>query len=172
VCIGGLAMRFVMIAALVLAMGLTTPAGAQDAGGAHRLELAQRLVELSSGDSFEKMLEEQIQTQMAALGDVRTPEADWMRANLPRMAMQTISRMMPELVALYADVFSEAELEAQITLYESPVGRSIANKSVQLGVRQQVVVMQAMEGYLEELTTKYCAEFDCSGTATDKSHRQ
>jgi hypothetical protein len=164
-------MRFVVMAVVLLVLGLAAPAAAQDGTAAHRLELAQRLVDLSSGDSFEKMITDQIETEMAALGDERTPEADWMRANLPRMALQTINRMMPELAALYADVFTEAELAAQIALYDSPVGRSIANKSVQLGVRQQAVIMRAMTGYVEELRLKFCAEFDCSGTGAAKARR-
>jgi len=162
-------MRLTMVAALVVALGTATPVLAQDAGATHRLELAQRLVDLSSGDSFEKLLEQEVATQLAALGDERTPEAVWMRANLPRMAMQMVTRLMPELATLYADVFSEGELEAQIALYETPVGRSIANKSVQLGVRQATILQLAMTGYLEEVATKYCAEFDCSADAAAKA---
>jgi hypothetical protein len=162
-------MRFVVMATVVLAMGLAVPAAAQDRATAHRLELAQRLVELSNGDSFEKLVEQQIQAQMAELGDAPSPEADWMQANVPQMAMQMIHRMMPELAALYADIFSEAELQAQITLYESPVGRSIANKSVQLGMRQQAILAEAMAAYMQEFASKFCARFDCSAAAAGKA---
>lgn len=162
-------MRLAMIAAVVVAMGLATPALAQDATAAHRLELAERLIELSSGDGFEKVFEQQIESQLAALGDARTPEANWMRVNIPRLVLQAMNRMMPELAALYADVFTEAELEAQLALYESPVGRSIANKAVGMSVRLQNILTVAMADYFDEFSSKYCAEFDCSGGGIAKS---
>lgn len=162
-------MRFIVMAAVVLALGLATPVVAQDQAATHRLELAERLVDLSSGDSLEKMVEQMVDSQIAALGGVPSAETDWMRAILPRMSVQALQRMMPELAALYAEVFTDAELEAQITLLESPLGRSIANKMIQLSIRQQNIVTVAMADFLEELTTKYCAEFDCSGAAGAKA---
>lgn len=164
-------MRLTVIAALVVGLCLASPAAAQDAAATHRLALAERLVELSSGDSLEKMVEQMVESQIATLGGGPSAETDWMRTNLPRMSVQAIQRMMPELVALYADVFTEAELEAQIDLLESPLGQSIANKMMQVSVRQQNIVTVAMVDFVEEFTTKYCAEFDCSGPAAGKTRR-
>ena len=165
-------MRLTVIAAFVAGLCLASPVAAQDASAAHRLELAERLVELSTGDSLEKILQQQVESQIAALGSVPSAEADWMRANLPQMSLRALERMMPELAALYADVFSDAELQAQINFFESPLGRSVANKSARLSLRQQNIVTVAMADFLDELTTKYCAEFDCSGGPAGKTRRR
>lgn len=168
-CIGGLVVRFVMIAALVLAMGLTTPVMAQEAPGAHQRALAERLINLSTGSGLQKMIERQIESQLASVDNVPAAEAAWIRDNMPRMMLRMADTMMADMVDVYAEVFTEAELEAQITFFESPLGPSIANKTLDLGARQQAILGEVMLTFLEEFVAKYCAEFDCSAAAAGKT---
>lgn len=162
-------MRLAVMMALALVLGLSTPALAQNIPTAHQRELAQRLIQLSTGDSLEKLVEQQAELALAGVGDLPTAEAAWVRTNMPRMMMRMIDTMLADMVVAYAEVFSEAELEAQITFYESPLGPSIANKALELGVRQQAILGEVMQAYVEEFTTKYCAEFDCTAAAAGKT---
>ncbi|WP_339930359.1 DUF2059 domain-containing protein [uncultured Brevundimonas sp.] len=162
-------MSFRVLIALVLALGLTTPAMAQDAPDADQRALAQRLIDLSTGSSLEKMIEQQADLAMAAMGDLPTAEAAWVRTNMPRMMRGMVDTMLADMVGAYAEIFSEAELEAQIAFYETPLGPSIANKALQLGVRQQAILGEVLQRYMTEFALKYCAEFDCSGAAAAKT---
>lgn len=155
-----------MIAALVLAIGTASAASAQETATPHQRALAERLLELSTGSGLEKLVEQQVDIALAGIGELPAAEAAWVRANMRRMMIQMVDTLTSDMVEVYAEIFSEAELEAQIALYESPLGPSIANKALEVGVRQQAVLNEALLAFLEEFAAKYCAEFDCSAAAS------
>lgn len=161
--------RLIGMTALVCTLFLASVASAQDAGTARRAVLAERLVQLSAGENLTKMIESQVTADLAGLTDVPEAEARWMRANMPRMASRMVTAMLPEISSLFVETFSEAEMEAQIAFFETPVGRAIASKTLDIAVRQQEIVVEAQAAFMTELLTKYCAEFDCQGQGPAKS---
>jgi len=81
--------------------------------------------------------------------------------------------MLADMAVAYAvGLFGRPNVEAQIAFYESPLGPSIANKTMQLGVRQQAILGEAIQAYVEEFTNKYCDRFDCSAAAAGKAGRR
>lgn len=148
-----------------------------DAGTAQRTELATRLIQLSAGPNFQKDMEALITAQLNQLeGSAQhRREADWMRANAPRMLTSMTERMLADLAPRYADIYTTEELEAQIAFFDSPIGRRISTKSVQLGMASQEVMTDSLQSFVTELATKYCAQFDCetnAGQAAAKPQRR
>lgn len=139
-----------------------TPVMAQESDAARRTELAQRLIAVSQGDNIRKVIEQLVQDQLSELQDGEPEHLEWMRANMPRLAVRMIDQLMPRITALYAEMFTAPELEAQITLFEGPLGQGIANKSVALGVEVARIMGELQAAYMEDLISKFCAEFECS----------
>jgi len=133
----------------------------RDAGLEHRLVLARELIALSTGPNISKQIEQYALAQIEKAGDEETEEAAWVRANMPGMISRMVGKLIADMAPVYAEVFSEEELTAQIDFYRTPIGRSIAAKAVELGIAQEGLMQAAMTGFLTELQSKYCAEFDC-----------
>lgn len=148
-----------------------------DAGTAQRTELATRLIRLSAGPNFQKDMEALITAQVSQMegsGQHRR-EVDWMRANAPRMLTAMTERMLTDLAPRYAAIYTAEELEAQIAFFDSPIGRRISTKSVQLGMASQEVMTDSLRTFVIELAAKYCAQFDCEageGQAAAKPSRR
>lgn len=140
----------------------------QDAGTARRTELALRLIRVGVGANFAKSLEAMVTTEMADLEAKGAPpeEAAWFRANAPRMLNAMVEGLITDLAPVYADVFTTEELQAQIAFYETPIGRQISSKTLQMSVASQPLLEQRLQGFAVELMTKYCAQFDCDAAAT------
>lgn len=155
--------RRLILIVLTLAL-FGAPAAAQEADAARREQLAQRLIEVSQGDSLAKAIESQVQARLGELEGAEPEHLAWMRANMPRLLQRMAEQMLPRLADLYARTYTVEELQAQIALYEGPHGRSIANKGVALGMAQGEIIEEAGQAFVVDLMTKFCAEFAC-GTA-------
>ncbi|MBX3478394.1 MAG: DUF2059 domain-containing protein [Brevundimonas sp.] len=151
-----------LVAALCLAFA--SPVLAQEPD-ARRVELAERLMEASQGDylnNLSKLMEQEVTSAMGGMETLPADQAAWLRRNVPDMAVRMVQDMLPRIATLYAETFTEEELEAQLALYEGPLGRSIANKGMRLGIAQAQLMQEAQVRYLQEMITKFCADFDCA----------
>ena len=173
--------RFILTT--ILGLALAAPAAAQDAAeategtviavvqaesgedAAHRLELAERYVELAQGDSLAEMAQTFIDEMMAA--DTQSPaeHREWFRVNVPREMVSLMTGIIEGLVPIYAERLTVEELTALIAFYETPLGQSIARKEVQIGMDQGMAVEAAVMQFQVELLRKFCTEFDCSEPA-------
>jgi uncharacterized protein len=148
------------------------PAVAQDRGLAQRTALAERVIRLSAGPNFTKVMEAMIAEQLAK-ADAEgqgAAEAAWMRNNAPRMLAAMVDDVMADMVPHYTATFTVEELEAQIAFYDSPVGRQIATKTLQLSAVTNEIAIEHLTVFSEELMTKYCAQFDCE-TGGEAGHK-
>lgn len=139
---------------------------AQTAGTeAARLELAERLMNLSQGASITKQIERQVRETADETPGLSDEQRAWMTANMPRMASDMLADLLEDLAGIYAENFTTAELQAQIDFYETPLGRSIIEKSVAIGFEQSEVMGVHQEDFVTELMTKFCLRFDCTAPA-------
>jgi hypothetical protein len=150
---------------LVLSFSATS-AWAQQGDRARRLELATRFVDLSMGEELPKMIDQLIEEELVAAPDMPQAERDWIRRNMPALTMAFIDDMAGELGPIYAEAFTLEELEALVGFYEAPMGRSIATKQFAINANSQEVLAGALLRFLQNLETKFCAEFDCGDEPT------
>lgn len=171
-------MRIIGLLTVAALFGLFAvgPVAAQDRGLVQRTALAERVIRLSAGPNFTKVMEAMIADQLAKADTEGqgAEEAAWLRSNAPRMLTAMVDDMMADMVPHYASTFTVEELEAQIAFYDSPVGRQVATKTLQLSAVMNEITIEHLTAFTEELITKYCAQFDCEagGQTGRKSGRQ
>lgn len=159
--------RLPVVFAFVLAALCPAAASAQTADAdAARLELAERLMNLSQGLNVIKQVEQQLRQIAEETPDLTQEQRDWMAANMPRMGRSMLAALIEDLAAIYAENFTTAELQAQIDFHETPIGQSILEKSVAIGFEQAEVVGVHQEAFVTELMTKFCLRFDCASVAS------
>ena len=158
-------MRIIQICFAVAAMAVLSagPALAQDADAAQRTQLALRLIQVGTGADFAKSLEAMVTTELASLEakGAAPEEAAWFRTNAPRMLNTMVDGLTRDLAPVYAEIYTTEELQAQIAFYETPVGRQIASKTLQVSVASEPLMQARLQGFAVELMTKYCAQFSC-----------
>lgn len=146
----------------VLSAGAAT---AQDAGLERRTTLARELISLSSGPNFAKAMEQYVAAEIAKTAEGDEEDAEWARTHMPAMISRMMTQLMADLAPVYAETFTTEELEAQIAFYRTPLGRQVAAKAIELGIAQEALMQEAMVGFMTEVESKYCAEFDCGATS-------
>ena len=144
-----------------------------DAAVARRSDLSRELIGLSVGPNFAKEFERTMVAQMNGIGDKAGEESAWVRANMPPMMSRMLARVMEEMVPVYATIYTEEELRAQIDFYRTPAGRAVAAKTLSLGVALQEAQDNVLTSFMAEFESKYCARFDCGeDTATAAKSRR
>lgn len=165
-------MRVFVLFAVVFAM-CAGPAFAQDAPDAARqrqLDLAGRYLELTQGADVMKIMREQIED---SYGETELPadQRAWLTEQMTSMFEDVMEVAMAEARVDVADRFTATELEAAVAFYETPMGRSIARKEVEMAVVIQEAMMPALMTGVENMGEKFCQRFDCGdgGDAAAKS---
>ncbi|RZJ41398.1 MAG: DUF2059 domain-containing protein [Brevundimonas sp.] len=159
-------MRFIgILLAVALAFGAATAAQADD-DAARRLALAREFVELSQGENLEKQIRESAEAQLGRAPGLTEEQNAWMRETGTDILTRLVVGMIDDVIQIVADTYTLEELQAQVDFYRTPIGRAIASKSFDMGVRQGQVLARMQMAFVQELIGKYCAEFTCPGAAT------
>jgi len=122
----------------------------------------EQLIDTMMG-SMLPLMSEQMSRQYPSI----TPEQRAMISGIVRDAMREsfTPKMIERMTPIYAQTFSESELEAIVTFYESPVGQAVVEKTPSLAPKSAEVARQLMPDIQKEVTTRLCAKIDCLQTA-------
>lgn len=149
-----------VVVALLLGAAVTT-ARAEDA----RPALAHRYVELAVGEGVEKTLREAVRVELAAATGYSDEERAWLGQNAPRILAVHMELMLERMTGLYAERFTEEELQALVAFHDSAIGRSIAAKESAIALDQRMEILSLQQAYSNELMAKFCGAFSCNGAA-------
>jgi len=155
-------MRFFIIAAAMLAI-CAAPASAQDAPDPAReahLTLADRYLELTQGGHLVKQFRSHLEEGYGA-ADMPAEQRDWMVENMGAMFAEVMALTIEELRDDVADSFTVQELETAIAFYESPIGRSVVRKQVDMNMELQEIMTPLLLPRMTSLMEKFCTRFDC-----------
>lgn len=166
-------MRFLVLFAALFALS-AGPVLAQDAPDAARqrhLDLAGRYLELTSGEDSVKVIREQLEAGYAE-AELPMEQRAWLTDQMTSLFEEVLALTIVEVRDDVADSFTVAELEAAVAFYETPVGRSIANKSIEIGMAIQEAMMPLLLSRMASMNEKFCQRFDCAATGRTaaKSH--
>lgn len=128
-------------------------AGAAWADDASRMAKADELLRITKGDQNFKPLLARAQAMLKAEAVRKEPaDADKAaRAAIEQKISQILSdemnwdKLRPQFVKLYADKFTEEELEGILSFYKSPLGQAWTAKSSELTAEAVKVSGQAMQ---------------------------
>lgn len=165
----GADMRFLKIILALLALVGATPAFSQTAPASrqHQLDLAERYLELTQGPSMSKIVRRQIE-EAYAKSEMPDEQREWWTDNMAQIMETVLSATMVDLRDDVADLFTTAELEALVNFYDTPLGASVADKSLELSVLTQEAMAPHLLKAMESVLEKYCLRFDC-GAGLDGS---
>lgn len=149
---------------------VTTDAPPDDARQDH-LDLAERYLELTQGGDLVKQMRGQIEEGYGASG-MPADQRDWMAESMGDLLTEVMELAIVELRDDVADSFTVQELETAIAFYDSPIGRSVVRKQLDMNMELQEVMMPLLMPRMTSLMEKFCLRFDCSalGEAAAKSH--
>lgn len=135
------------LAPVLLALGLAGAAVAAPAVSAERQRLAEAYFRVggfenvySNPERIHGVVTAQMRAMEASMAERMTPQqrADFRRGleaaapDMKRIIGEAVTRMRPDMVKALAATYSEDELRALVTFYQSPVGRSVAAKNERL----------------------------------------
>lgn len=167
------------IALIVTGISLSAPAQAQTQASTeasakvsvqasdNRAALTRRYLDLTTG-GVDKLVQQLVNDELTAMAsEMPAEQLAWFRSS-------TVTIMRPHLDALIQSMsddiqtrFTEAELEALIRFYDTPQGRAIAAKQLELGGAMGEAIQSFQMAYLQDLMTKFCGAFDCEAMARE-----
>ena len=161
------------LAAAVVALAAGAPAMAQTASGPAReqqLALADRYLTLTQGGEVLKQLRRQIEEGMGEQ-DMPAEQRAWMSENLSSLMQEVVVATIADMRDDVADDFTAEELQGAVAFFESPLGRSVVRKQVDLNVEMQEAMAPLIVPRLTLMMEKFCLRFDCEamGAAAAKS---
>lgn len=167
-------MRILVVIAAVLLVS-AAPVVAQEAPDAARqaqLNLAGRYLELAQGAGMDKIVRQQLEAFYAE-GALPEDQRAWLTETMATTYQDVMTLVIAEMRDDVADRFTTAELEALIAFYDTPLGRSIVSKEVEMSLAMEQAMMPHLMTRLEAVSEKFCLRFDCSaaGEAAHKGFR-
>ena len=97
------------------------------------------------------------------------------RKAMNEAAREAISALSPKMVEAMIPVvathFTEAELEAMVTFYESDIGKSVIDKSATMNGPLLASIMDLMPDYMNDIIDRYCSKTNCSSGLKDKMRK-
>ncbi len=105
--------------------------------------------------TLEKAIEQQLKMQVQSTPDLAPYEQVMMRFLEKNMGWETLKN---ELIRLYTQTFTEAELHSIVDFYKSPVGQKMVTKQSELVVQGTEIVVKKVQDNLPELEASIKAE--------------
>lgn len=165
-------MRFVVILCLAALAG--SPVWAQSKPmlqvvregqpSARQMELSRRYVQIVQSDQLEGTIRQMIAGEAnndASLRDMPSEDRQFMIDLATELTTDLLPQMMDRLVPVYAATFSEEELSALVEFYDTPLGRSIAEKTITSMPEQNAAMMSVMPQLFEKMAVRMCARYGC-----------
>ena len=161
-------MRIVILLAASLWLSVASPLAAQEASApdARQLALADQYLDLTMGAGMRKFMAGYYEDFYAEAG-MPPDQRDWWTLNMTNAMDRALVALSAELREDVAEIYAAEELQALIDLYRSPIGRSIAEKDLQMSIRMQEAMAPHMVTLTTDLLTKYCQQFDCEALADE-----
>ncbi|MGZ9114560.1 MAG: DUF2059 domain-containing protein [Brevundimonas sp.] len=156
-------MRILLVLAFGLSLSAAGPVAAQDRDAARRLVLAAQYLELTQGPSMKKTIEGYFE-QTFAKSEVPADQRDWLSENMTAAFEVAMAETFADLTDDVAEIYTLEELEVMVAFSETPLGRSVSDKSFEMGIRTQAVMMPHLTAAFAQLGEKFCARFDCAAS--------
>lgn len=153
-----------LLASLWLSVAPVAAAQEPPAPDARRLELADQYLELTMGAGMRKFIAD-FYEKFYAETELPREQQEWWAQNMTTAMDRMLHTMSAELREDVAEIYSAEELAALVALYRSPIGRSIAEKDLQMSVRMQEALGPHLVTLMTDLSEKFCLQFDCSALA-------
>lgn len=170
----GMSMRFMIFCLTAVMAFATLPVSStaaqpavqtSEAPSPRRMELARQYLDLLMTDQFEGVVHEMLGDEFANDSEMQAlPDEDrrFILSLTAELTTDMVPQMITEMVPVYAATFTEEELTALVAFFDSPLGRSIAAKSVVVMPEANRAVMSVVPQLLEKMATGMCRHYGCT----------
>jgi uncharacterized protein len=141
---------------------------------ARRTELARRYLDLMMTDQFGSVIREMLGDEFDNDSEMQgVPDADrrFILNLTAELTTELVPLMITEMIPIYAATFSEEELGALVVFYDTPLGRSIATKSVEVMPEANRAIMAVVPQMLEKMATRMCQHYGCTPAEEQEMRR-
>jgi hypothetical protein len=160
--------RAIFAAGAVISLLLAGAASAEPT--ARQRELSARYFKaMHLNENFENSMKTSVGPMMDSMSkSMGLPETmiPVMRELVNETLSETYPKMFKVMEDTIADTWSEEELQAAVTFYESPIGQSIVSKTPAMNARMMPAVAQIMTEQMRSMQVrvreKLCPSGDCS----------
>lgn len=139
-----------------------------------RTELARQYLGLMMTDQFENVVHQMLGDEFANDPEMQgLPDADrrFILGLTAELTTDMVPQMIAEMIPVYAATFTEEELGALVVFYDTPMGRSIATKSVEVMPEANRAVMAVVPQMLEKMATRMCQHYGCTPAEEQEMRR-
>ena len=150
-----------LLLAVALAFGATTEASAED-DAEQRLALAHRFIAAIQTDQMGAMLGQVTAALVPRRADATPAQQAALETAMTRAAQDMLPKMFDVAAPIYADIFTLEELTALVDFYESPVGRSMIEKSYAATPRLTAAMVQMTPDLMRGVADSLCREMNCT----------
>ena len=142
---------------LVIGVALLWCASPVRADEASKSAKAEELLQLTQGDQMMKMMEPMM-NGMLAQGDKDMPaeqraKAGEMQGKMMALVAVSLSKAKPALAKVYADTYTEEEIDGILAFYKSPAGKALLQKMPEVMQRSMPAMMQMMGDLQPQMKT-------------------
>lgn len=173
-------MKFITRILLALLLFAPIAAHADPPPTAGKQAKAEELLQLTHMDQLMSQMLDQMTARMKATSDQQaaslhmTPEQKTIYQDYQQKLNQLLTsylnwdKMKPVMVQVYAETYTDEELDGILTFYRSPAGQAMVAKSPQLMTKSMSVMMQQMgplQTQVQELTKDFAEKMKQSAPA-------
>ena len=167
-------MRFMIVCLAAVVAAVTFPAApraaqpmeqATTSPSPRRMALARQYLDLLMTDQFESVVHEMLGAEFENDSEMQAlPDEDrrFILSLTAELTADMVPQMITEMIPVYAATFTEEELAALVAFYDTPMGRSIASKSVEVLPEANRAVMTVVPQLLEKMATRMCQHYGCT----------
>jgi hypothetical protein len=154
-------------AAAVLALSAAPALAADPPPSARQVELATKVFAAMHMDRTMEGMARSMAPTMAKQFDTVAPQMtpaqrQAVQAAIADAVKDLSTKLLAEMVPVYAQTFSEKELSDLLVFYESPTGKAMIDKQPLVMARLQPAMAQIMPEMMAKMQTRLCAELGCS----------
>ncbi|HYE44262.1 MAG TPA: DUF2059 domain-containing protein [Caulobacter sp.] len=143
----------------VLAQPQPTPVAAKAPPSARALDLSRRYFKAMRMDESMSNILDSIDPLLTSDGGSEDDEA--MRQSTREALDAAMPVYIEKMVPVFAASYTEEELEALVTFYESPLGQSVVAKSRGMGGASSQAMKDLLPTILDDAMERYCARMSC-----------
>src|SRR5450755_2999731 len=118
---------------------------------------AEELLQLTQGDQMVKMMEPMMKGMVAQfdkdISAEQRAKVGEMQGKMMELIAVGISKAKPALVKVYADTYTEEEIDGILAFYKSPTGKALLQKMPEVMQRLMPVMMRMMGDLQPEIKT-------------------
>ena len=165
--------RLILAVLAIVFIAAPVAASAQDGARYARVALAQRAVQAMQGEQLAAMAHQMTMAfPPSELEGMSGEERVVFDEVMAEVSVTIMERVLAGTAVIYADIFTQEELEAMVAFYESPMGQSILTKTYAATPQMIELVRSIMPEIMTDMVDRLCDRTGCTAQEREAARRE